>query len=319
MRYLEDKVYALQDVVDQKDAQINSSQKENNSLRKRLGLPADFSHINNSSTELNRLHRSDTPNLSKPYSSDPPALSIELGTPRESSSNLETSDSVISEVNLPLSTASEESPPDAPSVATIPEETKSITDFRIDSIKLSPRLTGGYDFDDTPGDEGVMVVLEPRNKLGQYISKAAPISVVVLDPAYQGDAAYVARWDFETIETAKYLKESLFGRGIHLKLPWPNGLPKHEELLLFVRYKTIDGTQLQEKKNILISLPAELSARWTPNIDTQNQAIADSTPITSGNSVESPTPAAVSPAVTQPAPSRSVETIGSRPVWSPLR
>ncbi|MGY8770744.1 MAG: hypothetical protein ACKVH8_20225 [Pirellulales bacterium] len=316
LRYLEDKVYALQDVVDQKEDQISSSQKENNSLRKRLGLPADFSQTNNSSTELNRLSRSDTPRLSKP---DPNSLSIDFGTPVDMSSNAGTSDSVIQEVSLPLSNTANESAPSAPSITTPPLETKPITDFRIDSIKLSPRLTGGYDFDDTPGDEGVMVVLEPRNKLGQYIARAAPVSVVVLDPAFQGDAAYVARWDFETIETAKYLKESLFGRGIHLKLPWPNGLPKHQELLLFVRYQTIDGTKLQEKKDILISLPGELSARWTPNIDTKYQTIADSAPVTAGNSVDSTTPTPVAPAATQPAPVRAVETIATRPVWSPHR
>ncbi|MFI4874114.1 MAG: hypothetical protein ACIALR_02185 [Blastopirellula sp. JB062] len=227
LRYLEDKVYSLQDVVEAKESEIYSIRRENQTLRKRLGLPDlddDF---------LSRNGLSDSPETFatglRPVRQSPAlqAPTIDLGLELDA-------------------------------------DEAEVVDRHITAIHINPRLTGGYDFDKKPGDEGVMVVIEPRNRDGQYVDQTGPLSVVVLDPAFEGKEAYVARWDFDAADAQGKMKRSLLGRGIHLQLPWTGGYPEHESLVLFVRFETLDGRKIEQKKEIRIQLPATISSRWTP-------------------------------------------------------
>lgn len=142
--------------------------------------------------------------------------------------------------------------------ATLPD------DSEIAKISLNSRLTGGYDFDGRAGDDGVMVVIEPQNAAGEYVPLPGPVSVAVIDPALDGEAARVARWEFASDEIESMIRRSLFGRGIHLELPWPNEPPKNERLVLFVRYIALDGRKLEAKREIRAVPQSEIGDRWTP-------------------------------------------------------
>lgn len=228
LRYLEDKVYSLQDVVEDKESQINSIRRENETLRKRLGLP-DLQDDFRSQNDLPKMPELLTATALRPVSRAPAlqAPTIDLG------------------------------------IALDADEAE-VVDRHVTAIQINPRLSGGYDFDKKPGDEGVMVVIEPRNRNGQYIDETGQLSVVLLDPALEGKNAYVARWDFDSIDAQAKMKRSLLGKGIHLQLPWTAGYPEHESLVLFVRYETPDGRKLEQKKEIRVQLPANISSRWTP-------------------------------------------------------
>ncbi|MBW3599384.1 MAG: hypothetical protein KY475_19205, partial [Planctomycetes bacterium] len=93
-------------------------------------------------------------------------------------------------------------------------------DPQVTHIHLNPLLTGGADFDQKPGDDGISVVIEPRNAAEKYLPIAGPLSLVVLDPAKQGEAARVGRWVFTFHETGEMLSRSVFGLGIDLQLLW---------------------------------------------------------------------------------------------------
>ncbi|MBA2117446.1 hypothetical protein HOV93_46450 [Planctomycetes bacterium FF15] len=249
LRYLEDKVYSLQDVVHQKDSQIASVRRENESLRKQLGLP-EGTQVNSQPesipTPLARTSRitaqTDSDSLISPV--------IELGE----SSHLPDLESVAPGPELL----------DGPLLQQFDPEAEVVVDRVVTQMQLNPKLTGGYDADDKPGDDGVMVVIEPQNEVGQYVDSPGPVSVVLLDPAYSGKEAFVGRWDFDTTDSAKYLKRTLLGKGVHLKLPWTEGKPEHESLQLHVRYSTEQGEVIQQKKDIQVDLRGKDSARWTP-------------------------------------------------------
>ena len=70
------------------------------------------------------------------------------------------------------------------------------------------------------------------------------MSVVVLDPAFEGEAARVARWDFTAAETAAMFRRTGTESAIHLTMAWPGDPPAHGKLHLFVRYVTADGRKL---------------------------------------------------------------------------
>jgi hypothetical protein len=131
-------------------------------------------------------------------------------------------------------------------------------------VVLSGLLTGGYDSDGRPGDEGIAVVLQPRDARGRAVGAPADVSVVVLDPALEGEAARVARWDVPAAETAAHLRNAGADRTIRLEMPWPSDPPVHSRLYLFVRYTTRDGRQLQAEGPIQIALAGQAAGRWVP-------------------------------------------------------
>lgn len=162
------------------------------------------------------------------------------------------------------------------------------------SITIDPVLTGGINSGDRSGDQGVLVVVEPRNQSGQTIDAPAEMSVVVLDPASldaQGKAARVGRWDFTAAETAALFRRTESSRAVHLAMAWPNEGPKHNKLHVFVRYMTADGRRLETDRAIEVALPGEQQAGWTPGTLPSIQdapAAEPSTPRTAGRSRWSP-------------------------------
>ncbi len=130
------------------------------------------------------------------------------------------------------------------------------SDTRVTHIFMNPRLTGGRNFDSNPGDDGIRVVIEPRNTDGQFLPRAGALSVVVLDPAEKQTAARVARWNLEQSQLAPLLRTSeVLGRGFHLRLLWPGEPPRHSDLQVFVRYVSEDGRKLEADQRIFVDLP----------------------------------------------------------------
>ena len=160
-------------------------------------------------------------------------------------------------------TAAEE-PAANPTTKSPPKPPAKPTDTKITHVTLSPLFTGGADFDGHPGDEGLCIVLEPRNAGEELVAEAGPISIVVLDPARDGDAARVARWDFDLSSARQKLANSGAASGIKLELPWPATPPEANKLHLFVRYETADGRKLQTDREIFLTPPGQISNRWTP-------------------------------------------------------
>ena len=155
----------------------------------------------------------------------------------------------------------------APPSLELPAPAKSLSvpaDGQVTHITLSPLLTGGTDLDGRPGDDGLSVVIEPRNAAEEYVPQAGAVSIVVLDPTRQGEAARVARWDFDLSTTRGKLQTSAATRGIALQMPWPATAPTSTTLHLFVRFETPDGRRLAADREIYVAPLGQASQRWTP-------------------------------------------------------
>jgi hypothetical protein len=136
---------------------------------------------------------------------------------------------------------------------------------QVASIALNRTLTGGIGAESGPGDQGLLVVVEPRDRAGRTVDAPGEMSVVVIDPALDGDAARVARWDFTAAETAAMFRRTGAQRAIHVTTAWPAEPPRHNQLNLFVRYVTIDGRKLQADQKIEVALPGDKTARSNPD------------------------------------------------------
>ena len=168
-----------------------------------------------------------------------------------------------------------------------------VADKNVTHIHLHPLHTCGTDFDHAPGDDGLSILIEPRNAANQFVPLAGPVSVVVLNPSKNGDDARLARWDFTAAEATEKLVKGAT-RGIHLKLPWPAKPPESARLEVFVRYETPEGKKLQGEKEVFVALPGQFSQRWTPRpADRQRKSRSETTV-----AANEPRVAAVPPALT---------------------
>jgi hypothetical protein len=76
-----------------------------------------------------------------------------------------------------------------------------------------------------------------------------------MDPALEGAASRVARWDFAEHEVPAHFYNTAFGRGLQFELPWPSKPPQSRELVLFVRFISPDGQKLTSETKIDIRPP----------------------------------------------------------------
>ena len=128
---------------------------------------------------------------------------------------------------------------------------EAIDNQAVMQITLHPLLTGGIGSGGA-GDEGLLVVVEPRDMAGRILAAPGKTSVAPIDPALQGEQARLARWDFSAAETERLLHTGA-EPGIHLRLPW-RSTPAHDRLMVFVRYTTRDGKVLEAKRLIGVAL-----------------------------------------------------------------
>ncbi len=206
-------------------------------------------------------------------------------------------------------------------------------DPRITHIHIDPQHTGGSDFDQQPGDDGILVALEPRNRNENFVPLAGPLTVVVLDYAKReaGDEARVARWDLTAPQVDQSLHNNSSQRGIFLRLPWSDERPESSKLMVAVRYTTADGRQLEATRDIFVTRPGQFSQRWTPrsSVPSDDESrdsinVARQPSETDGASVVPPRPrreraagriAPVAHEADVPTPANSPPT----PTWRPYR
>jgi hypothetical protein len=323
-RQLEDYVYAL-------EAENSRLQQELDAM-KTVGIksatPASPSAPSRSSAPRRPTILPATPGRSTPSDSSPDVESPRIELPGSSSSPRSTTQRPA--LDSHESTAPADTPPsiEVPPLLEVPNSTKPseplpvpanprdiLKQTSVDStpakpadklvthLFLNPVQTTAADFDGQPGDDGLRVVLEPRNAAGQFVLEAGPVSIVVLDPDRQGEAARIARWDFDQTAMRQLLAASS-GRDIKLEVPWPVSAPTASKLKLFVRYETSDGRRLQADREIFVTLPGQALSRWTPR-SADRQAASQSALI--------PTEAATSSV-------RSASAdIPATPIWSPNR
>jgi hypothetical protein len=195
---------------------------------------------------------------------------------------------------------------------------------QVAAITIDRTFTGGYNGDGRPGDKGITLALQPRDAQGRLVAAAAPVSVVVLDPAEQGQAARVGRWDFTAQQIAATTQSTRLSEGIHLAMIWPGKPPAHGRLHLFVRYTTIDGRKLQADQAIDVDVAGRQARRWMAAPAAVEPVQPDPAPAAPApvSAEASPPPSSEPsiPTIQPPSPDpRPAQPQQRRPVWSPNR
>jgi len=128
--------------------------------------------------------------------------------------------------------------------------------FKAVQIELGS-ITGPADFDGRAGDDGVRVLVQPRDRYGDLVKRAGTLEVDVVDAAREGAEQRFADWQFTQTQLAPAWVSGLLGvGGYSLELKWPSGkLPERARLKLVVRFTTLDSRTLEATKDIEVKLP----------------------------------------------------------------
>lgn len=246
-RWQEDEIYYLQEQLNEYEQRLDSCRRENASLKKELGVTDGRSYnprkdLPSSPSGKRGSPKSDGPDLQLP-SVELPAMPSEAPSRKPASGDSAAyGPSLLPASAIPISTgrlvSSEEKP----------------ADDVITQVVLNKMLTGGHNIDRHAGDDGILVVFEPRNAAGQLVPTAGETSIVLLDPTLDGEAARIARWDFATDEVVPHFKKLILTKGFEFDLRWPNQPPRNPNLKLYVRFITPEGKRLVAEKDLHLRL-----------------------------------------------------------------
>ena len=140
-----------------------------------------------------------------------------------------------------------------PAASTLRLSDKLDPDVEVERIILNPERTGELKAAGKSGDDRLSVVIEQRDPNDKRVLAPGDVSIVVVDPALEGSAARIARWNFDSDEVAKHVRRNRDGGSLQFELPWQTP-PVHSDLRLFVRFTTYDGRRLEA------NLPIELQS-----------------------------------------------------------
>ena len=119
------------------------------------------------------------------------------------------------------------------------------------------RATGGFDDDDTPGDEALHIVLEPRDAEDDIIKSPGMLHVTALEVSPQGIKTVLGSWDVIADDLRQHWKQGLFSTGYVLVLPWKSW-PQYENLRVIARLTMPDGRVFEADRDVKIRLIPDL-------------------------------------------------------------
>jgi hypothetical protein len=122
----------------------------------------------------------------------------------------------------------------------------------IKDIQLG-RGTGGVDENRVPGDQGLMVVLVPRDIDDSPIKAPGTLRVTALQISPEGIKSPLSTWDVSALKLRQSWRTGLFSTGYFVPLPWQS-LPTTEKLRIVATFCPLEGGQFEAEKDITIKL-----------------------------------------------------------------
>lgn len=116
------------------------------------------------------------------------------------------------------------------------------------------RSTGGVDDDTLPGDELLIVSLEPRDADDHIIKvPGSKLLVMVLEINFQGLKVPLSTHEFGPDQLRRNWKEGLLSTGYYLRIPWKI-FPRSENLRIVARLILPDDRVFEADKDIKVRL-----------------------------------------------------------------
>ena len=144
--------------------------------------------------------------------------------------------------------ATETIPTKFPPAGTTPATTSANA---LKELTLGP-LTGGFDGDNQPGDEALLIELQPRDSANKIVSVRGNVQVTALQISPEGVKSILCVWDIKADALQTHWK---LNSGYFLLLPW-RGWPAHEQLRVVVKMTVPNGKTYEVDKDVRVHLAA---------------------------------------------------------------
>jgi len=263
LRYQEDQIYKLQDELETACLRLESTQGENASLRRQLGVADDPA-----AGPRRAPVRMPAGTLPAPVTV-PPALEIPdairgPSAPR-AAPPVEVAPPALEGVPpLPTDAAVPVVPGDALSLPELPAAGQRLAHEELLSdgnpathLVVNPDRTVCLDADGDGRSDGLTVVFEPRDADERLVAVAGPVSIAVFDAAAgadpsTGEAVPIASWEIPAEETLARFRRTTRARGVQLQLPWQGRGPAGDHVRVAVRLAPPDSAPIEADATIAV-------------------------------------------------------------------
>jgi hypothetical protein len=139
----------------------------------------------------------------------------------------------------------------------------SVEDRRVVGIDFHPTLCRGINLDNQPGDDGLYLVLTPKNQAGQIINDEGKLTIVA-EEIIDDTPVRISAWEIDSDEMKEYLEPIGTSQGYHLRLPWQATAPTGRTVQVFVKCEFEDGRKPVNRKELTLSKSTNRPLTWTP-------------------------------------------------------
>jgi hypothetical protein len=116
------------------------------------------------------------------------------------------------------------------------------------------RGTGGVDEDGAPGDEGLMVVIVPRDEDGSAVKVPARALVAAWEITPAGLKNPIGSWELNSEQLRRTWKSGLISTGYFVAVPWQT-LPSTDRVRVAVRLITTDNRAYESDRDVYVKPP----------------------------------------------------------------
>jgi hypothetical protein len=115
------------------------------------------------------------------------------------------------------------------------------------------RGTGGVDEDGITGDEGLMVVVSPRDEDGTAVKVPARVDVAAWEIEPNGIKTPIGVWSLPPEKVRPTWRSGFISAGYFVAVPWQT-YPSQEKVRIAVRLTTLDGRAFEADKDITVKI-----------------------------------------------------------------
>ena len=263
LRYQEDQIYKLQDDLQTTCLQLESTQGENASLRRQLGVANDPAAGPRRAPVRMPAGTLPTPVAVPPALEIPDAIRAPAA-PRAAPPADLAPPALEGVPPLPTEAASPAVPGDALSLPEPPAAVQRLAHEEplpeggpATHLVVNPDRTVCLDADGDGRSDGLTVVFEPRDADQRLVAVAGPVSIAVFDAAAgadpaTGEAVPIASWEIPAEETMVRFRRTTRNRGVQLQLPWQGRGPAGDHVRVAVRLAPPDSAPLEADATITV-------------------------------------------------------------------
>jgi hypothetical protein len=165
-------------------------------------------------------------------------------------------------ISLPPSGVIQTSATQIPSRSSAPSKP---LDPKVRQIDWHPTMCRAQNTDGKPGDDGLYLVLVPRNSAGSFVPSTGTLTLVVEETLADGSVVRIGRYEYSPQELKEHLEPVGTSAGLHLPIRWSDQSPSGSSVDVYAKFTLEDGTTMVNRRSIpLRKLAASGSSNWTP-------------------------------------------------------